>query len=68
MVIIHASIIAEFITVVVALFVDTSIGRHFVSFLTCISCLHIYLVKQFGSDSGSTRIGFRFDNFGSNPT
>jgi hypothetical protein len=26
---------------------DTSIGRHFVSFLTCISCFYIYLVKHF---------------------
>jgi hypothetical protein len=26
---------------------DTSIGRHFVSFLTCISCFYIYLVKYF---------------------
>jgi hypothetical protein len=43
---------------------DTSIGRHFVSFLTCISCLYIYLVKQLNI---STRIGFRLDNFGSNP-
>jgi hypothetical protein len=25
----------------------TSIGRHFVSFLTCISCFYIYLVKYF---------------------
>jgi hypothetical protein len=26
---------------------DTSIGRYFVSFLTCISCFYIYLVKYF---------------------
>ena len=26
---------------------DTTIGRHFVSFLTCISCFYIYLVKYF---------------------
>ena len=26
---------------------DNSIGRHFVSFLTCISCFYIYLVKYF---------------------
>jgi hypothetical protein len=26
---------------------DTSIGRHFDSFLTCISCFYIYLVKHF---------------------
>jgi hypothetical protein len=26
---------------------DTSIGRHFVIFLTCISCFYIYLVKHF---------------------
>jgi hypothetical protein len=26
---------------------DTSIGRHFVSFMTHISCFYIYLVKYF---------------------
>jgi hypothetical protein len=60
---------------------DTSIGRHFVSFLTCISCFYIYLVKYFNLNEkfilffGSDRIGLDFcietrielglDNFGS---
>jgi hypothetical protein len=59
---------------------STSIGRHFVSFLTCISCFYIYLVKYFNlnekfillknsSDPSKffikARIGFGLDNFGS---
>jgi hypothetical protein len=57
---------------------DNSIGRHFVSFLTCISCFYIYLVKYFhekfillkdSSDRNSLSklgsIGFGLDNFGS---
>jgi hypothetical protein len=44
---------------------DTSIGRHFVSFLTCISCFYIYLVKYFNLNekfillkNSSDRIGW----------
>ena len=46
---------------------DTSIGRHFVSFLTCVSCFYIYLVKHFNLNEkfillkdSSDRIGLEF--------
>jgi hypothetical protein len=46
---------------------DTSIGRHFVSFLTYISCFYIYLVKHFNLNekfillkNSSDRIGILF--------
>jgi hypothetical protein len=46
---------------------DTSIGRHFVSFLTCISCFYIYLVKYFNLNEkfillkdSSDRIGLEY--------
>jgi hypothetical protein len=48
---------------------ETSIGRHFVSFLTCISCFYIYLVKYFNLnekfillENSSDRIGILFQN------
>ena len=48
---------------------DTSIGRHFVSFLICISCFYIYLVKHFNLNEkfillkdSSDRIGIRYHN------
>jgi hypothetical protein len=51
---------------------DTSIGRHFVSFLTYISCFYIYLVKYFNLNEkfillkdSLDRLGFGLDNFGS---
>jgi hypothetical protein len=46
---------------------DTSIGRHFVSFLTCISCFYIDLVKHFNLNekfillkNSSDRIGLEY--------
>ena len=48
---------------------DTSIGRHFVSFLTCISCFYIYLVEYFNLNekfillkNSSDRIGILYQN------
>jgi hypothetical protein len=46
---------------------DTSFGCHFVSFLTCISCFYVYLVKYFNLNekfillkNSSDRIGLEF--------
>ena len=48
---------------------DTSIGHHFVSFLTCISCFYIYLIKYFNLNekfillkNSSDRIGILYQN------
>ena len=48
---------------------DTSIGRHFVSVLTCITCFYIYLVRYFNLNekftllkNSSDRIGILYQN------